>query len=134
MQPRPNAETLRPERPRVRVFIQGFLSHKLISTICVSRFASIDAVAAEKVLRRGFCEEDSATKVRPQKVLHKLRRLRPVGHLLERHDSPATMNQPPIWFERKFDFTFPVEQHPNLCVRLRGTPARLEEILRAADR
>ncbi|MGA6987752.1 MAG: DinB family protein [Terriglobales bacterium] len=44
------------------------------------------------------------------------------------------MNQPPIWFERKFDFTFPVEQHPNLCVRLRGTPARLEEILRAADR
>jgi uncharacterized damage-inducible protein DinB len=44
------------------------------------------------------------------------------------------MNQPPIWFERKFDFTFPVEQHPNLCVRLRGTPARLEEIARAADR
>ncbi|HKM85233.1 MAG TPA: DinB family protein [Terriglobales bacterium] len=44
------------------------------------------------------------------------------------------MNPPPIWFERKFDFTFPVEQHPNLCVRLRGTPARLEEIARAADR
>jgi uncharacterized damage-inducible protein DinB len=44
------------------------------------------------------------------------------------------MNRPPIWFERKFDFTFPVEQHPNLCVRLRGTPARLEEIARAADR
>lgn len=34
------------------------------------------------------------------------------------------------WFERKFDFTFPVEQFPNLCVRLRGTPARLEEMLR----
>lgn len=65
---------------------------------------------------------------------HKLRRLRVLWHLVGRHDSPATMNQPPIWFERKFDFTFPVEQHPNLCVRLRGTPARLEEIVRAADR
>jgi len=38
-----------------------------------------------------------------------------------------------MWFERKFDFTFPVEQHPNLCARLRGTPARLEEIVRGAD-
>jgi uncharacterized damage-inducible protein DinB len=44
------------------------------------------------------------------------------------------MNRPPIWFERKFDFTFPVEQHPNLCARLRGTPARLEEIVRGAER
>ncbi len=44
------------------------------------------------------------------------------------------MNRPPIWFERKFDFTFPVEQHPNLCARLRGTPARLEEVVRGADR
>jgi len=43
------------------------------------------------------------------------------------------MKQPPIWFERKFDFTFPVEQHPNLCARLRGTPARLEEIVRGAE-
>ena len=34
------------------------------------------------------------------------------------------------WFERKFEFTFPVEQYPNLCIRLRGTPARLEEMLR----
>ncbi len=42
------------------------------------------------------------------------------------------MNRPPIWFERKFDFTFPAEQHPNLCARLRGTPARLEEMVRAA--
>jgi uncharacterized damage-inducible protein DinB len=40
------------------------------------------------------------------------------------------MSQVPIWFERKFDFSFPVELHPNLCARLRGTPARLEEILR----
>ncbi len=34
------------------------------------------------------------------------------------------------WFERKFDFTFPIEQLPNLIVRLQGTPARLEEMLR----
>ncbi|MBA3913490.1 MAG: DinB family protein [Acidobacteriales bacterium] len=42
----------------------------------------------------------------------------------------------PGWFTRKFQFTFPVEQYPNLCVRLQGTPARLEEMLRGvpADR
>lgn len=34
------------------------------------------------------------------------------------------------WFERKFEFSFPVEQYPNLCIRLRGTPARVEEMLR----
>ena len=44
------------------------------------------------------------------------------------------MNQVPLWFERKFEFDFPVELHPNLCMRLRGTPARLEEIIRGADR
>ncbi|MGA7077605.1 MAG: DinB family protein [Terriglobales bacterium] len=44
------------------------------------------------------------------------------------------MSRPPIWFERTFDFTFPAEQHPNLCVRLRGTPARVEEIVRGAAR
>ncbi len=44
------------------------------------------------------------------------------------------MNQPHLWFERKFEFTFPVEQHPNLCVRLRGTPARLEELVRSSSR
>lgn len=42
------------------------------------------------------------------------------------------MSQVPVWFERKFEFSFPVEQHPNLCVRLRGTPVRLEEMLREA--
>jgi uncharacterized damage-inducible protein DinB len=36
----------------------------------------------------------------------------------------------PIWFERKFDFSFPVALLPNLCARLRGTPARLEEAVR----
>jgi uncharacterized damage-inducible protein DinB len=44
------------------------------------------------------------------------------------------MNRAPIWFERKFEFTFPVELHPNLCARLRGTPARLEEIVRSSAR
>jgi len=44
------------------------------------------------------------------------------------------MNSVPVWFERKFDFTFPVEQYPTLCIRLRGTPARLEEILRGVPR
>jgi uncharacterized damage-inducible protein DinB len=40
------------------------------------------------------------------------------------------MRQVPLWFERKFEFSFPVELLPNLCARLRGTPARLEEGLR----
>ena len=40
----------------------------------------------------------------------------------------------PGWFERKFEFTLPVEQCPNLCVRLRGTPARLEDIVRDVPR
>jgi len=40
------------------------------------------------------------------------------------------MSQAPVWFERKFEFSFPVELYPNLLARLRGTPARLEEALR----
>jgi uncharacterized damage-inducible protein DinB len=40
------------------------------------------------------------------------------------------VSQVAAWFERSFDFSFPVELHPNLCTRLRGTPARLEEIVR----
>jgi uncharacterized damage-inducible protein DinB len=39
------------------------------------------------------------------------------------------MSQVPVWFERRFEFSFPVELHPNLCARLRGTPARIEETL-----
>jgi len=34
------------------------------------------------------------------------------------------------WFERKFAFAFPVELYPNVSARLRGTPARLEELVR----
>ena len=44
------------------------------------------------------------------------------------------MSQVPRWFERKFDFSFPAELYPNLCIRLRGTPARLEELVRYCSR
>lgn len=40
------------------------------------------------------------------------------------------MSQVAAWFERKFEFTIPVEHFPNLCIRLRGAPARLEEMVR----
>jgi uncharacterized damage-inducible protein DinB len=43
------------------------------------------------------------------------------------------MSQVPKWFERKFEFSFPVEMLPNLRARLRGTPARLEEVLRGCS-
>ncbi|HWY43597.1 MAG TPA: DinB family protein [Candidatus Sulfotelmatobacter sp.] len=44
------------------------------------------------------------------------------------------MRDPGLWFERKFDFSFSADIFPNLCVRLRGTPARLEEMLRGRSR
>jgi uncharacterized damage-inducible protein DinB len=37
------------------------------------------------------------------------------------------------WFDRVFDFSFPVEIFPTILERLRGTPARLEEKLRSID-
>jgi uncharacterized damage-inducible protein DinB len=40
------------------------------------------------------------------------------------------MSQVPVWFERKFEFSLPLELLPNLWARLRGTPARLEDALR----
>ena len=40
------------------------------------------------------------------------------------------MSQVPAWFDRKFEFSFPVELYPNLATRLRGTPARVEETVR----
>lgn len=46
-------------------------------------------------------------------------------------DIGESMSQVPNWFERKFEFSFSAELYPNLCVRLRGTPARLEEMVRA---
>ena len=44
------------------------------------------------------------------------------------------MSQVPLWFERKFEFSIPMNLLPNLCARLRGTPARLEEALRGRSR
>jgi uncharacterized damage-inducible protein DinB len=44
------------------------------------------------------------------------------------------MTQVPSWFERTFAFSFPVEVWPNVCARLRGAPARLEETLRGRSR
>jgi len=44
------------------------------------------------------------------------------------------MSQVANWFERKFEFSFPVELYPNLCIRLLGTPARLEDLLRGCSR
>ena len=38
------------------------------------------------------------------------------------------------WFERKFEFGFSADLYPNLCIRLRGTPARLEELFRGRPR
>src|SRR3984885_8985511 len=40
------------------------------------------------------------------------------------------MSQVPVWFERTFEFSFPVELYPVVLARLRGTPARVEEMLR----
>lgn len=44
------------------------------------------------------------------------------------------MSELALWFERKFKFDFPVALYPNLRVRLRGTPARLEEFTRGLAR
>ncbi len=38
------------------------------------------------------------------------------------------MSEVPLWLERKFSSEFPVDVYPNLRIRLRGTPARLEEM------
>jgi len=34
------------------------------------------------------------------------------------------------WIKRKFEFDFPPEFYPNFCIRLRGTPGRIEELVR----
>jgi uncharacterized damage-inducible protein DinB len=43
------------------------------------------------------------------------------------------MSDPGQWFERKFEFHFSADLYPNLCIRLRGTPVRLEELLRGTS-
>ena len=40
----------------------------------------------------------------------------------------------PVWIDRRFPSQLSVELLPNLCVRLRGTPARLEELTRGLPR
>jgi len=35
-----------------------------------------------------------------------------------------------LWYGRQFEFAFPADLYPNLSVRLRGTPARVEELVR----
>lgn len=40
------------------------------------------------------------------------------------------MTQPVRWYEREFEFSFPVELYPTIQIRLVGTPVRLEELLR----
>lgn len=47
---------------------------------------------------------------------------------------PETVTQVATWYERKFQFSFPTELYPNLCMRLRGTPARVEELTRELPR
>lgn len=42
----------------------------------------------------------------------------------------GVVSKVPAWFERKFEFCFPVEQYPSLCIRLRGTPPRIDDMLR----
>lgn len=37
------------------------------------------------------------------------------------------------WFERKFNLSFPADLYPNILVRLRGTPARIEELVSSAS-
>jgi len=40
------------------------------------------------------------------------------------------MSSVSLWYERQFAFAFPAELYPNICMRLRGTPARMEELAR----
>jgi uncharacterized damage-inducible protein DinB len=39
----------------------------------------------------------------------------------------------PNWFERVFDFSFPAEYFPYVVERVRGTPARVEELVASFD-
>jgi uncharacterized damage-inducible protein DinB len=42
------------------------------------------------------------------------------------------MKQVARWFDRRFDFSFPVELYPNLLMRLRGAPPRLEDVVKGS--
>lgn len=43
------------------------------------------------------------------------------------------MSEVPAWFERSFAFGYTIKLLPNLLARLRGTPVRLEELLRGRE-
>jgi uncharacterized damage-inducible protein DinB len=44
------------------------------------------------------------------------------------------MREAPAWFDRTFDVAYPAELLPQLLTRLRGSPARLEEMARSSSR
>lgn len=44
------------------------------------------------------------------------------------------MSRIPPWFGRTFEVPLSDDLYPNLCARLRGTPARLDEMVRWASR
>src|SRR5579864_8855385 len=54
--------------------------------------------------------------------------------MTENNLNNTAVSQIPTWFERKFEFNFPIEHYLVLSVRLRGTPARLEEIFHDVSR
>jgi len=45
-----------------------------------------------------------------------------------------TTTEIPVWLEREFRFDLPADLYPNLRARVRGTPARLEELTRGLSR
>jgi uncharacterized damage-inducible protein DinB len=54
-----------------------------------------------------------------------------MAQLAKSQDAKSQVAKWPVatWYDRKFEFSFPAELYPDLCVRLRGTPARLEEMV-----
>ena len=56
--------------------------------------------------------------------------MRLIAKLLQIFTFGASMSEIQKWFDRKFDLSFPAALYPNILVRLRGTPARLEELVR----
>jgi uncharacterized damage-inducible protein DinB len=45
----------------------------------------------------------------------------------------TSVTETSAWFDRKFDFSISEELLPNIEARLRGTPARLEDVLRGCS-
>jgi uncharacterized damage-inducible protein DinB len=96
----------------------------------VERMANIDRLAEESAKRRpeSVMAEGFAAR------LHRGSSLACEGLVSCRLGKGAySMNRVAAWFERKFSFTFPIEQFPNICIRLRGTSARLEEMTRSVS-